>query len=106
MKYIKHECQLIERCDGHAHWEGVREKNIFLNSHFPNIISAILSFSKLLQENPRIHADSRNPKNTQGYLHGLLDFLVKAMVLAACIFKNIHEIPEYSGGQYKQAISS
>ena len=27
-------------------------------SHFPNIISTILSFSKLLPENPRIHADS------------------------------------------------
>ena len=25
MKGIKHECQLMERCDGHDHWGGVRE---------------------------------------------------------------------------------
>ena len=44
---------------------------IFLNSHFPNIISTILSFSKLLSENPRIHADSRNFKNIQGFVNTL-----------------------------------
>ena len=26
MKGIKHECQLMERCDGHKHGEGVRER--------------------------------------------------------------------------------
>ena len=25
MKGIKQECQLMERCDGHDHWGGVRE---------------------------------------------------------------------------------
>ena len=25
MKGIRHECQLMERCDGHDHREGVRE---------------------------------------------------------------------------------
>ena len=25
MKGIEHECQLMERCDVHYHWEGVRE---------------------------------------------------------------------------------
>ena len=44
---------------------------IFLNSHFPNIISTILSFSKLLPENPRIHADSRTFKNIQGFVNTL-----------------------------------
>ena len=44
---------------------------IFLNSHFPNIISAILSFSKLIPENPRIHAVSRNSKNIQGFVNTL-----------------------------------
>ena len=46
-------------------------KYIFLNSHFPNIISTILSFSKLLPENPRIHADSRTFKNIQGFVNTL-----------------------------------
>ena len=41
------------------------------NSHFPNIISTILSFSKLLPENPRIHADSRTFKNIQGFVNTL-----------------------------------
>ena len=44
---------------------------IYFNSHFPDIISAILSFSKLLPENPRIHADSRNSKNIQGFVNTL-----------------------------------
>ena len=44
---------------------------IFLNSHFPNIISTILFFSKLLPENPRIHADSRTFKNIQGFVNTL-----------------------------------
>ena len=44
---------------------------IFLNSHFPNIISTILFFSKLLPENPRIHADSRTFKNIQGFMNTL-----------------------------------
>ena len=47
----------------------LRKYDIFLNSHFHNIISAILSFSKLLSENPRIHADSRNSKNIQGIVN-------------------------------------
>ena len=43
----------------------------FVNSHFPSIISTILSFSKLLPENPRIHADSRTFKNIQGFVNTL-----------------------------------
>ena len=43
----------------------------FLNSHFPNIISTIFSFSKLLPENPRTHADSRTFKNIQGFVNTL-----------------------------------
>ena len=38
---------------------------------FPNIISTILSFNKLLPENPRIHADSRTFKNIQGFVNTL-----------------------------------
>ena len=49
----------------------LRKYDIFLNSHFPNIISTILSFSKLLPENPRIHADSRTFKNIQGFVNTL-----------------------------------
>ena len=41
------------------------------NSHFPNIISTILSLSKLLPENPRIHADSRTFKNIQCFVNTL-----------------------------------
>ena len=49
----------------------LRKYDIFSYSHFPNIISAILSFSKLLPENPRTHADSRNSKNIQGFVNNL-----------------------------------
>ena len=49
----------------------LRKYYIFLNSHLPNIISTILSFSKLLPENPRIHADSRTFKNIQGFVNTL-----------------------------------
>ena len=44
---------------------------IFFNSHFPNIISIIFFFSKLLPESPRIHAGSRNSKNIQGFVNTL-----------------------------------
>ena len=43
----------------------------YLNSHFFNIISAILFFSKLLPENPSIHADSRKSKNIQAFVNTL-----------------------------------
>ena len=46
---------------------------LFLNSHFPNFISTILSFSKLLPEN------SRNTKNIQGFVN-TLDILGICMV--------------------------
>ena len=46
-----------------------RKYYIFLNSHFPNIISTIPSFSKLLPETPRIYADSRNSKNIHGFVN-------------------------------------
>ena len=40
-------------------------------SHFSNNFSAIPSFSKLLPENPRIHAYSRHSKNIQGFVNTL-----------------------------------
>ena len=46
-------------------------KSIKYDSHFANIISAILSFSKLLPENQRIHADLRNSKNFQDFVNTL-----------------------------------
>ena len=71
----------VERCDSCQYIEGwfdiycecefKKIWYIFLNSHFPNIISTILSFSKLLPENPRIHADSRTFKNIQGFVNTL-----------------------------------
>ena len=50
----------------------LRKYDIFLKLTLPQyIISAILSFRKLLPENPRIHADSRNSKNFQGFVNAL-----------------------------------
>ena len=65
----------------------LRKYDISYNSDFPIIISGILSFSKVLPENPRIHADSRNSKTIQGFVNTL-------------------DILKYSSGQYQQAILS
>ena len=42
---------------------------VIVHPHFPNIISAILYFRKLLPESPRIHADSRNSKNIKHFVN-------------------------------------
>ena len=73
-------CQLPERCDGLVFLGGgfcfflirsLRKYDILSKTHTSPILSAILSFSKLLPENPRIHAFSRNSKNIQGFVNSL-----------------------------------
>ena len=49
----------------------LRKYYYFLKLTLPNILSTILSSSKLLLENPRILADSRTSKNIQGFVNTL-----------------------------------
>ena len=73
-------CQLAKRCDGLGFFGGffwvflfrsLRKYDTLSKTHTSPILSAILSFSKLLPENPRIHAFSRNSKNIQGFVNSL-----------------------------------
>ena len=55
-------------------WRGVTAVSTLGDDLTFIIISAILSFSKLLPENSRIHAESRNSNNIQGFVN-ILDIL-------------------------------
>ena len=64
----------VERCDSCQYIEGSFD-SYWESVSLRRYISTSLSFSKLLPENPRIHADSRNSKEIQGFVN-TSDFLV------------------------------